>query len=127
MHHRMEGDGVFEFPHLLGRRKLAVEQEIANFEKRGIPGQLIDGVAAIEQYPLVAVDEGDVAFARGGGGESRIVGENIRVAIKLANIDDVGTLGRFIYWEIDARVPIGERSCPVLLDAARVSAHVRTP
>ena len=127
MYHRVEGYGVVEFRHGLGRGKFPVEQQIADFEERGIRRQLVDRVAAIEQYPLVAVDEGDVAFARGGGGESRIVCEKIRVAIKLADIDDVGTLGRLIDREVDASVPISERCCPVLLDAARVPAHVRTP
>src|SRR5258706_10881019 len=96
MHHRMKGDGVVEFAHRLWRGKFPVKQEIADLQKRGMRRQLVDRVAAIEQYPLVAVDEGDVAFARGGGGESGIVGENIGVAIKLANIDDVGTFGRFV-------------------------------
>src|SRR5258705_516039 len=83
------------------RRKFAVEQQIADFQKRGMRRQLVDRVAAIQQYPFVAVDEGDVAFARGGGGESRIVGENVGVGVKLANIDDVGTFGRFIDRKID--------------------------
>ena len=56
-------------------------------------GQLVDGIAAIEQDALVAVDEGDVAFGRGGGGEAGIVGEDVRLVVELADVDDIGALG----------------------------------
>ncbi len=52
-------------------------------------GQLVDGVAAIEQHALFAVDEGDLAFAARGRGEARIVGEDVRLGIELADVDDV--------------------------------------
>ena len=53
-------------------------------------GQLVDRIAAIEQDALVAVDEGDVAFAARRRGEAGIVGEDVRFAVELADIDHFG-------------------------------------
>ena len=46
---------------LLIRRQLAVEQEIADLQKRSVLGEILDGVAAVQQNAFLAVDEGDVA------------------------------------------------------------------
>ncbi len=63
MHHRVIGDGVIEIRHLFGRRQLAVQQQVADFEKGRLLRELIDRIAAIEQNSLVAVYEGEVALA----------------------------------------------------------------
>jgi hypothetical protein len=64
--------------------KLAVKQQVADFEEMGFPGQLVDRVAAVQKLALVAVDEGDGAVAGRGGGEARVVGEHARLRVKLA-------------------------------------------
>src|SRR4029450_4447500 len=48
---------------LAPRRELAVDEEIGHLEERAPGGQLLDGVAAVAQDPLLAVDEGDRAPA----------------------------------------------------------------
>jgi len=42
------------------RGKLAVEKQIAGLDEVALPGELIDGVAAIKQDALIAIDEGDL-------------------------------------------------------------------
>ena len=74
-------------------RQFAVQQQIADFQEVGMLGQLVDRIAAIEQNALVAVDEGDVALAARGRGEAGIVGEDVRLAVELADVDDFGPLG----------------------------------
>ena len=56
-------------------------------------GEIADGIAAILQHALVAIDEGDVGFGRGGRGEAGIVGEDIGLVVELADVDDIGALG----------------------------------
>ena len=64
MHHGVHGDVVIELAHLGGRRQLAVKQQIADLEEVALFSQLFDGVAAIEQYTLVAVDIGGTVLQR---------------------------------------------------------------
>ena len=71
MHHRVMRDFVLERGELVRRRQLAVDQEIRNFEKTRLLGELLDRVTAIEQHAVVAVDEGDGAAHRGGRHETR--------------------------------------------------------
>ena len=92
VHHRVMGDGVAEILHLRLGRQFAVQQQIADLQKVGMFGQLVDRIAAIQQDALVAVDEGDVAFAAGGRGEAGIVGEDVRLAVELADVDNVRAL-----------------------------------
>jgi hypothetical protein len=47
----------------------------------------------MEEHPGVAVDEGDLALARGRRGEPRIVGEDIGFGVELADVDDRRTVG----------------------------------
>ena len=111
VHHGVVGDGVVELRHLLWRRQLAVEQQIADLQEARMLGQLVDRIAAIEQNALVAVDEGDVAFAGGGRGEAGIVGEEVGLAVELADVDDIGALGARIAPAARCRLlPIGEAS-----------------
>ena len=45
---------------LLSRGKLAVEKQIAGLDEVALPGELFDGIAAIKQGALIAIDEGDL-------------------------------------------------------------------
>ena len=93
MHHGVVGDGVVELLHLVLGRQFAVKQQIAGLQEAGMLRQIGDGIAAILQHALVAIDEGDVAFGGGGGGEAGIVGEDVRLVVELADVDDIGALG----------------------------------
>src|SRR5262249_44194439 len=96
------------------------EQEIADFEKARMFRELVDWVAAIEQDAFIAVDEGEIAFAGSGRGETRIVREQVCVVVQFANIDDVRTFSRAIDRKVDAVVAEGQRRCAVGRRAARL-------
>jgi hypothetical protein len=75
VHHRVIVHGADETFFLLGVGKFAVEQQVAGLEVIGVGGQLLDGIAAVQQHALAAVDEGDFRFAGGRGDETGVVGE----------------------------------------------------
>src|SRR6516162_3833824 len=85
------GDVVDELLSLLRGRQLAVEQEISDFHKVALVRQLLDRVTAIKQYPLIAVDIGDVRAAGRGRHKAGIVSKMPGLRIKLANINDART------------------------------------
>ena len=80
--HRVVGDAVLEVEILLLAGQVAVQQDMAGFEEIAVLGELLDGIAAIEQNALVAVDKGDVGFARRRRGEAGVVGEVRRTGRK---------------------------------------------
>ena len=73
------------------RRQFAVEKQVAGLEEVAMLGELLDRIAAVEQDPFVAVDEGDLRFAGGGRRESGIVGEDAGLLVESADIDDLRT------------------------------------
>jgi hypothetical protein len=89
--HGVVGDHVLEFGELGGRRQFAMQQEVADLQEARLFGQLLDGIAAVEQDALVAIDKRDLAFARGCRGEARVEREAVRVGVELADVDDLGT------------------------------------
>jgi hypothetical protein len=91
--HGVVGDVALELLVFGRRRQLAVQQQVADLEEARLLGQLADRVAAVQQRALVAVNVGDGAFAGGGGGEARVVGEGVRLRIELADVDHVGPTG----------------------------------
>ena len=86
-HHRVMRDLVLELAELGLGRQVAVDQQVGDFEKARVLGQLLDRVPAIQQYALVAVDERDRAAARCRRHEPRIVGEVAGVLVELADVD----------------------------------------
>src|SRR5205807_10670706 len=72
------------------RRQLAVEQQVRGLEEGALLGELLDGIAAVAQDALVAVDVAHRAPARRRVEEPRVVGEEPRVVdyrLDLAEID----------------------------------------
>ena len=57
-----------------------MDQQVGDLEEVGLLGQLLDGVAAVLEDALLAVDEGDRALARGGVDEAGVVGREARAA-----------------------------------------------
>src|SRR3954449_365113 len=88
--HGVARDGVGELVQLVAGGKLAVQKQVADLHEGRMLGELVDRVAAVEQYALVAVDIGDRALAGGGRGEAGIVGEGAGLRIELADVDHVG-------------------------------------
>ena len=64
---------------MLAVGQLALDDQVGGLEVVAVLGQVLDRIAAIAQDALVAVDEGDLAAARGGVGEGRVVGHQAEV------------------------------------------------
>ena len=103
-----------------GRRQLAVQQQVADLHEGALLGELLHGVAAIQQHALVAVDVGDLALAARGGAEAGVVGEQAVLGDTAADVDDVRPDGAGAGLELDllARRGIREGVC--------LSAHLPT-
>ncbi len=91
MHHGVMRDAIVEVLLLCSRRQFAVEQQVADFEEVAVFGQLFDRIAAMQQDALVAVDIGDLRFARCSRCEARIVGKLTRLLVERADIDHIRT------------------------------------
>ena len=87
--HGVVGHELGEVGFLGGVGQLTVQQQVAGFHEVAVGGQLLDGVAAVQQLALVAIDVGDGGLARGGGQETRVVGEHAGLGIELADIHDI--------------------------------------
>jgi hypothetical protein len=72
-------------------------------------GQLLDRVAAVQQFALVAVDVGDGRVARRRGQEARVVGELAGLAVQLADVDHVRADAALVDRQVHARAAVGER------------------
>ncbi len=59
--HRVATDVVDEFLELRLLRQLAVQQQVADLHVAALLGQLLDGVATMQQHAGIAVDIGDLA------------------------------------------------------------------
>ena len=64
--HGVVGDVGHELALLPARRQFAVEQQVADLEEIAFLGQFPDGVSAVQQDAVVAVDEGNLGFAASG-------------------------------------------------------------
>jgi len=107
--HRVAADRVGKFVELSLRGKLAVQQQIADFHEVRLFGQLADGISAMEQHALVAVDICQRAFAATGRLVARIVGEGAGLSIKLADVDYFGADAAFEDRQLDGLVIVDQR------------------
>ena len=81
---------------LRGRWQFAVQQQIRGFQVRALLRQLFDGIAAIPQNALVAVDVADAAAAGGGVDEGRIVGDQAEILGTGPDLAQVGGANRTV-------------------------------
>jgi len=81
-----------------------VGQEVADLEEARMLGELLDGIAAVQQHALVAIDVGDGAAAAGRRHEARVVGEVAGFLVELADVDALGTEGPTEHGEFDLLV-----------------------
>jgi hypothetical protein len=81
VHVRVVRHEVDELLELLGGGQLAVEQQVGHLEEGGLLRELLDGVAAVLEDALVAVDEGDGAAAVGRVQERRVVTHQTEVLV----------------------------------------------
>ena len=90
VHHGVVDHALVEILLLRLGRQLAVEQQVAGFEKVAFFGELFDRIAAVFQDTGVAVDIGDLGLAAAGGGEAGIIGKHSGLGVELGDVDDVG-------------------------------------
>jgi hypothetical protein len=107
--HRVLEHALVEVVALALVGQLAVEQQVTGVEVVAMLGQLLDGVAAVEQLALVAIDVGDGGLAGRGGHEARVVGEHAGLRVKLADVQHVRPNGALVDRQIEARRAIGKR------------------
>ena len=114
VHERVVGDLVHPRVVLRLRRQGAVHQQVGDLEEVGLLGQLLDGVAAVLEDPLLAVDVGDGAAARGGVDEAGVVDREPGCVLVGLDLPDVGGLDgavgdRYVVLLPGAVVPDGQR------------------
>ena len=119
VNHGVAGDAVVEIRLLRAGRQFAIEQKVAGLQKIAVLGDLLNGIAAIEQNPFVAVDKSDFRLAARGRGETGVVGEHARFAVKRANVQDIRPHRALFDGEIDRLV--GDRNGTLVL---RSSLHL---
>jgi hypothetical protein len=107
--HRVVGDGLDEAVALGLVGQLAIEQQVADLEEVAVRGQLLDGVAAVQQLALVAVDVGDGAVARGRAQEAGVIGELAGLRVELADVDHVRADAALVQGQFHARAAVAER------------------
>ena len=66
VNHGVVFNGADERFFLLSSRQLAEQKQVAHFQIVRLVGQLLDGVAAVQQLPFITVDIGDLRLAGGG-------------------------------------------------------------
>ena len=98
--------GKGRFGRLTGQ--VAVEQQVAGFHVIALGCELLNRVATVEQFALVAVDEGDGRLAGCGGQKSGVVGEHAGLAVELADVDDLRTNIAAVHGQFNRGVPVAE-------------------
>src|SRR5688572_24891989 len=86
VHVSMKGDLVHEPVVFLLVRQLAVAKQPGDLEERRILRQLLDGIAAVAEYSLVAIDVGDGTAARCGVQKGRIIAHQTRI-VRIVGLD----------------------------------------
>ena len=85
-------DLVLEVVQLLGIGQFTIEQQVGDLQEGGLLGQLVDGITAVVQDTLFAIEEGD-----GAGGGARVLVPVVQrdVAAHIAQLADVDGLLAF--------------------------------
>ncbi len=115
---RVQLDLPAEGGQLLGGGQLTVDEQVGRLDEVGVLCKLLDGVAAVAQDPLFAVDVGDGAAHRAGVDVAGVVGDQARLRSQLADVDTPFVLGSGQH--------LGLEGLAVELEAGRV-AHRDCP
>ena len=73
MHHPMQLQLGLEFVQLAYGGQLTLDQQVGDLGKGAAFGEVTDAIAAVQQDPGVAVDEGDRTHTARSGGEARVI------------------------------------------------------
>mmetsp|Transcript_23598 Transcript_23598/g.41778 ORF Transcript_23598/g.41778 Transcript_23598/m.41778 type:complete len:470 (+) Transcript_23598:375-1784(+) len=98
--HGVVGHEAFELFQLGRRGQRTIKQQIAYFEVVRFLGQLVDGIATVQQHPFAAIDECDRAVAACRRGKAGVVGEHTRLAIEFADVQNVWTGRGRMDWQV---------------------------
>ena len=93
---------------LAGAGQLALEQQVAGVEVIAVGGQLLDGVAAVQQLAFVTVNVGDGRLARSSRQKTWVVGEHAGLPIQLADVNHVRTNGALVKRHVHAGGAVAE-------------------
>ena len=88
MHHGVGGDRFCKPTFLFQIGKFTVDQKISDFHEITVLGKLLNGVTAVIEQSLVAINIGNGGAARRRGEEARVISEN-PVLSQCANINNV--------------------------------------
>ena len=77
-------------------RQLSEEEQVGRVEECAVGGELLDGIAAVEEDAFVAVDEGNPASACGRVLERRIVGHQSEVVVGAPDPTEVHRANRAV-------------------------------
>jgi len=86
-------DAGLEGGQLGGGGQLAVDEQVGRLDEVGLLGQVLDGVAAVAEDALFAVDERDLGLAGPGVGITVVEGDVARLVAQLADVDAAFLLG----------------------------------
>ena len=86
-HQRLRGDAGLEGRELRRRGELPVEQEVRDLDEGRLLRELLDGVAAVAQDALLAVEEGDRAGGGGGVQEAGVERHEAGAGPQLRDVD----------------------------------------
>src|ERR687887_2554935 len=104
MHHRVMGDGAHELGLFGPSGKLPVEQQVTDLHEVAMFGELLNGIASIEEDTPFPVDIGDLRVTARRGSEPRVKGQETSAPIKATNIKGPSTIAAFQHGQCD-RLP----------------------
>jgi hypothetical protein len=91
VHEGVHGDLVRPVRVLRAGRQLTVDEQVRGLQEVAPLRQLLDGIAAVEEDPPLAVDVGDPADARRGVEEGGVVGEEaVEVVVRHLDLLEIG-------------------------------------
>jgi hypothetical protein len=91
--HGVPHDRILERAELGLGGQTAVDQKIGHFEKTRFLGELLHGIAAIQQHARIAVDVGDLAFRARRGHEAGVEGKDPLLFDQVGNVERLGADG----------------------------------
>ena len=98
---------------LLGRRHLAIDEQVAHLDERGMLGETFDVEAAVAEYAVGPVDVGDSAFAGARVAVAGVERDDARLAAELADVNGDFVLGAGDDGEV-ALLPVDSDLCRLL-------------
>lgn len=113
---RVLRDLVLEGRQLVDLGQLAVDQQVRHLKEGGALGQLLDGVTAVPQNPLLTVEVGDRGFIGGGVAVSAVQGDQTGLGSEFPDVEALVADGA-----LDHRVGVFTVRVPQYY---RVVAHV---